>query len=172
MSDPWIAVLVALAGGVGGFAGSALSVWVSNRSQDTTHRREQQRRDAEALGPVSSYLTDSDPQRLAFNMSPDTEVQSERMQKLVSARDRLRIGLLVLAAGHPAPAAADLARQLDTALYNALTSARWAVSDLHSAKDLGYLDQAIADHARAQSLLSELNQASARYGRKAKGASS
>lgn len=159
------ALLVACAGGLGGFAGAGLSAWITHRSQDRARRYEQQRRDAEVVGPVLDYLVDSDPTRLTMNASPDSAQQTAELQKLKDRRDRLRTGVLVLAAGHPDPVVRERARDLSVALYNALTSAAWAVRDLSFRTDRSALEVAKGDHASAQEIAESLLRETARYGR-------
>lgn len=157
-------VAVACASGLGGFAGAGLSAWIAHRSQDRARRQEQQRRDAEVVGLVLDYLVDSDPMRLTINASPDPEQQNSDLQALKDRRDRLRTGVLVLAAGHPDPVVRERARDLSVALYNALTSAAWAVRDLTFHTDRSALEVAKGDHAAAQGLAETLLRESSRYG--------
>jgi hypothetical protein len=169
------AAVVAAAGGVGAFAGAAFSAWISQGAQRRTQRHEQQRRDAEVVGPVLDFLVDVDPMRLAINASPDADQQNEVLRTLQERRDALRASILVLAVGHPDPVMRGKSRELAVALYNASTSAFWAVRDLHEQRGRNMLDVSKGDHAAAQQLAEELLDESARYGegrrRKSRGAS-
>ncbi|HQR25586.1 MAG TPA: hypothetical protein PLP61_00990 [Nocardioides sp.] len=154
MSDLWVGVLIAL---LGGLAGVVINTAVVHREQNRAHWREQQRKDAETLGPVLVYLTDSDPAQLA---GTSAEARARRLQVLGERRDRLRESVAVLGAGHPDPTAGQLARQLEAALHTALSSAARA------GLDEAALSQAQQDHAQARAVTDQLVAASARYGRR------
>jgi hypothetical protein len=159
----WTALLVAAAGGLGAFGGAGLTAWFTLRSQDRAHRQEQRLRDAEVVGPVLDYLVDSDPTRLAMNASPDPQRQSDDLAALKERRDQLRASVLVLAAGHPDPIVRARARELSVALYNALSSAAWAVRDLEFHTDRSALEVATGDHAAAQEAAECVLEESTRY---------
>jgi hypothetical protein len=124
------AVLVAIFGGLGAFLGAALSAVLTHRGRSEEHRREQQRADAAALGPVMAFLTDADPDRLAFNLHPDAAEQEKVMSALRERLDGIYGSVLILSAGHPSEQVGDLAGRLATATRNAFTSATWLVSVL------------------------------------------
>jgi len=159
------ALLIAVAGGAGGFLGSTVSAWVGHRTQDHAARRAQQQRDADALGPVLSYLVDTDPTRLANNVTPDQEERERVFRELKDRRDKLRVQLLVVAAGHPDEEVRLMCRELSARLYNALTSASWAIHDQY---EPGYgenlTENAQAEHQLAYDLAEQLLEAIANYG--------
>lgn len=160
----WLALAVAVAGGAGGFGGSALSTWMSHRSQARAQHHEQQRRDAEVVGPVLEYLVDADPKRLVMNAPSNHEQRTAVLTSLEQRRDNLRAALHVLAAGHPDSVVRGLARDLAVAVYNSFSSAAWAVRDLDVQNDRSALDVAVGDHAAARALAEQVLLESARYG--------
>jgi hypothetical protein len=151
-----VLILTALAGGAGGFAGAALSAWLTVRSRSTDRRREQQRRDAEVIGPVYSLISDAHPDRLAFNLSRDVDVQRERMEALRLRGNTAVGGLYVMAAGHPDGNVRSVSRDLAVDVQNALTSAGWFIHDMTQDRDQGYRDTAMGDHQKARDLLEQL----------------
>jgi hypothetical protein len=150
------AILVAVAGGAGAFAGAAFSAWLSQHGRRKERRQEQQRADAAVLGPVMAFLTDVDPDRLGFNIRPDVTEQEKVMSPLRDRLDGIHGSLLVLAAGHPSDQVSDLARQLAIAVRSTFTSAAWLVQDLIRHSELSYRDKAKEDHEQARTLAEDL----------------
>lgn len=146
------AVLVAVVGGVGGFAGSSLSALVTDRGRRRDRREDRQLDSARAMGPVLAYLVDSDPERVGFNASPDPAQNVARLTELFTRRDQLRGELLVLAAGHPAESVRGVARDLEGAIYNALLSCTLFVNNLPGGGygSERYHKAAVDDHQKAQ----------------------
>ena len=159
------AVLVALAGGLGAFAGAALSAVLTHQGRREEHRREQQRTDAAVLGPVMAFLVDADPDRLAINVRSDAAEQEKVMSALRERLDGIYGSLLILSAGHPSEQVRDLARKLAVAVRNNLTSASWLVNDLIRRSELSNRDKAKEDHEQARNLAEDLLGEIARYGR-------
>jgi hypothetical protein len=159
------AVLVAVAGGAGAFAGAALSAWLTQHRRRKERRQEQQRADAAVLGPVMAFLTDVDPDRLAANVRSGATEQEKVMSPLRDRLDGIHGSLLVLAAGHPSDQVSDLARRLAIAVRSTFTSVSWLVQDLIRHSELSYRDKAKEDHAQASQLAEDLLNEIARYGR-------
>jgi hypothetical protein len=158
------AVLVAAAGGVGAFAGAAVSARLTHRGRREERRREQQRADAATLGPVMAFLTDADPDRLAINVRSDVAEQEKVMSPLRDRLDGIHGSLLILAAGHPSDQVSDLARRLAIALRTSFTSASWLVQDVIRHSEVSYRDKAKEDHDQARQLAEDLLRGIARYG--------
>jgi hypothetical protein len=156
------AILAAIAGGLFGFLAAVLIRYGARAER----RREQQRADAAVLGPVMAFLTDADPDRLAFNLRGDAAEQEEVMSPLRERIDNIYGSLLILSAGHPDGRVSELAGQLATAARNAFTSAGLLVNDMLRKSDTSYRDQARADHDEARKLAAELLTEIARYGRR------
>lgn len=162
MSDATAAVLVAVAGGIGAFAGAALTTTFNYRAQDKAHRREQLRRDAEAIGPIREYLLATDPERLAMNAPATDQGAGELLDRLIAERDRQTRGVQILASGHPDADVRVVARDLATALFNVPVSAGWVLRDrVYEGKRW---DAAIDDHRQALELLATLERLTTAYG--------
>jgi hypothetical protein len=149
------AVIIAVAGGFGAFLGASLTAGLMYRAWRTDRRREQQRSDAEAIGPVAVFLTDAHPDRLAFNARSNDEEQAQVMHALRDRLDASRPRLLVLATGHPRADVRKLAKELEVALSNAYTSAAWFVADIRSGGDFDR-EKALQDHGKAEALTDRL----------------
>lgn len=158
------AVLLAASGGIGAFAGAAITTALNYRTQDKTHRREQLRRDAETLGPVHEYLFATSPDRLAMNAPVSDQGTGELYDRLIERRDQHISAVQILSAGHPDAKVRSVARELPTALFNSLTSAGWVMRDrVYEGKRY---DVANEDHQHALDLLRELDERTTAYGDK------
>ena len=158
------AVLLAASGGIGAFAGAAITTALNYRTQDKTHRREQLRRDAETLGPIHEYLFATSPDRLAMNAPVSDQGTGEQYDRLIERRDQHISAVQILAAGHPDAKVRSVARELTTALFNGLTSAGWVMRDrVYEGKRY---DVANEDHQHALDLLRELDERTTAYGDK------
>jgi hypothetical protein len=160
--SPTLVIWTAIAGGTGGFLGAALSAVLTYRSRAIDRKREQLQRDGNVLGPVSTFLGDVNPDRLAFNVSRDSTVQLERMKALRLRAEAAAGDLRLMAASHPSKKARDLADKLAIAVGNVITSAEWFIGDMVNDHDTSYREATKADYTNAEILLRELRDAAAK----------
>ncbi len=165
MNETTTAVVVALAGGAGGFLGASVTTFFNFRTQDKTHRREQLRRDAETLGPIREYLEITiNPERLAINAPVNDQDAQALYEKLLGQRDQHLAAVNVMASGHPDATVRHTAKEFATELYNAGHSAGWMLRD--PLREGRLRDAANEDHQNAHDLLDKLSKLTTAYGDK------
>jgi hypothetical protein len=156
----WLAVVLVLAGGVLGIAGTlgatVLQHWLSGRARDEAERGERIRTGAAALAPIRTLLTNLEPDRLAVNASP------ESLQELVDLRrrwdDTLRVPLAAFALSHPSPEVRDRATRLDVHVEWVLIRGVSLVRDVLAHRDFREMQELVWRHYRdAQRLIEELH---------------
>lgn len=165
MNETGTAILVAVAGGGGAFLGATVTTFFNFRTQDKAHRREQLRRDADALGPIREYLQIRiNPERLAINAPMDDQQADDLYQKLVVERDLHVSAVQVMAFGHPDTAVRSKAQEFATALFNAGHGAGWVLRDPVGEGRLR--EAANQSHDTSIKLLQELYELTTAYGDK------
>jgi hypothetical protein len=165
MNETATAALVAASGGAGAFMGGTVTTFFNYRTHDKGHRREQLRRDADALGPIREYLQVSiNPDRLCINATPDDQATAELYQKLLAQRDLHVSAVQVMAFGHPDADVRSVAQTFATSLYNAGHSAGWALRE--PLRNGRLREAANQDHREALELLERLYELTTAYGDK------
>jgi hypothetical protein len=165
VNETTTAALVAASGGVGAFLGSAVTTLFNSRAQERAHRREQLRRDADALGPIREYLeTTIAPRRVAMNAPVRGEDAQAVHEKLLAQRDQHLAAVNVMAAGHPDARVRAAAKEFATELFNAGHSVGWLLrEDRH---DSELREAADEDHRKALDLYGTLHKLTTAYGDK------
>ncbi|HET6918746.1 MAG TPA: hypothetical protein VFI46_04685 [Jiangellaceae bacterium] len=154
------AVIAALAGGVGVFLGA----WLTQHGRREERRQEQQRADADVLGPVMAFLAETEPEGLGISIHSTTMVK--QMSELGIRADGIYGSLLVLYAGHPSAQVSDLARELAVASRQAFKSTSFFIYDLIGRSGGDTRAQTKKDPEHARKLADDLLEEIARYGRR------
>lgn len=158
-STPWIPVATAVTAAGAALGAQGIAGRIQRRNQERTEGSQRRERAAEVLAEVRAFLTDAHPDRLAFNAGEDRSEKT--LTDLRERRERIRIPLLTLAGSHPFRKVRDLARRLEIAMANTLTTGHWLVSDLLQYRGdlLENREEAKRNHEEASSLLDELLEA-------------
>jgi hypothetical protein len=124
----------------------------AREERETAAQAARRARAAEILGRVRTFLTDAHPERIGFNVNPETTPKV--LEALKVRLNTLRDELSIFAAGADDDRVLNRAAELEVSLFNTVHSVSWHASDLLSHRDLEpTYSQAMREHLRASILV-------------------
>lgn len=158
MTD-WPTVVLALGVGLLGVFGTLGAVILQHRfarsDSKAAERREQIAIGAAALGPITTLLTNLDPDRLAINAS---ELSLPELNALrLRWENELRNPLAAFALSHPSPEVRELGTRLDVDLEWVLARGASLVSAVLASRDFQPMHDLVSKyHSDARQVIDEL----------------
>jgi hypothetical protein len=158
----WATVAITLGAAAIAVAGTLAGTWIqlrhSRREREAAERREWVEKGSAALAPITTLLTNLEPDRLTVSAS------EQMLRDVADLRARweatARIPLAAFALSHPSPGVRELATKLDVHVEWVLIRGASLVGDVLQSRDWREVQAMVWSHYRdAQRLVEELHAA-------------